>query len=136
MKLFFLKTFILLSVFWLSLMPVHAQKLVFAEKEHNFGDVYDGDILNYSFYFTNTSDIPAIVSKVTQSCGCVLSLYPRQPILKGDTVLITLKFNTNGKKGKQTKRIEVYSNDPRSPGKLTLKANVLPRSERKKKNTN
>lgn len=110
---------------------LRAQKLVFMQKEYNFGDVYDGDILNYSFYLTNTHSTPVVVSQVTQSCGCVLSLYPRQPIQQGDTAVITLKFNTNGKKGKQTLRIEVTSNDKNSPHKLYLKANVRPRSERK-----
>jgi hypothetical protein len=54
-------------------VPVEPQPgpyLSFVEKSHDFGDISQGDIVDYVFEFENSGDTPLVLSNVQTTCGC------------------------------------------------------------------
>jgi hypothetical protein len=52
---------------------------------YNFGNVTDGDKVEYSYRFRNTGKNPLIVSSAVASCGCTVPEKPEEPIKPGET---------------------------------------------------
>ena len=76
--------------------------ITFAENSHDFGTIDEGDVVTHIFTFTNTGDNPLILDKCKGSCGCTVPQCPKEPIAPGATGEIEVKFNSKGKKNKQT----------------------------------
>ena len=98
----------------------------FNEYEHDFGVMDEGDVVTYNFEFTNTGAEPLILDKCKGSCGCTVPQCPKNPIAPGETGSIEVKFNSKGKKNKQTKKVTVTANTDPVQTILTIKANVTP----------
>ena len=43
--------------------------ITWEKKTHDFGDIYQGDKVEHTFYFTNTGNEPLIITNVQVSCG-------------------------------------------------------------------
>ena len=84
-------------------------KIVFAEREHNYGTIQKGGDGNCEFTFTNTGDEPLILSNVRASCGCTTPSWTQKPVMPGKTGTINVRYNTNNVGG-FTKTITVTSN--------------------------
>jgi hypothetical protein len=82
----------------------------FAEYEHNFGKVKEGEKVAYMFNFSNTGTIDLVVSSAVASCGCTVPKYSGKPVSPGKTGNIEVQFDTEGRNGIQTKTITVRSN--------------------------
>ncbi|HYV92845.1 MAG TPA: DUF1573 domain-containing protein [Chitinophagales bacterium] len=96
----------------------------FDEKNFDFGDVTEGEVVHHSFTFTNTGSNPLIITSAKGSCGCTVSTYPKEPIAPGAKANIEVQFNSAGKKDIQNKDVTVSANtDPPETG-LTIHANV------------
>ena len=98
----------------------------FNEYEHDFGVMDEGDVVTYYFEFTNTGAEPLILDKCKGSCGCTVPQCPKNPIAPGESGSIEVKFNSKGKKNKQTKKITVTANTDPTQTILTITANVTP----------
>ena len=113
-------------------MSVQAQdekkaKIEFEEAKHDFGDITQGDVVEYTFKFKNTGTAPLVLTNVATTCGCTAPSWPREPIMPGESAQIQVKFNSTGKMGKQNKVITVYSNAENNPERVTITSNVLPK---------
>ena len=97
----------------------------FEVKEHDFGDIEQGDKVEYTFEFTNVGNQPLIIQNVLTTCGCTAPEWPRDPVKSGESASIKIKFNSAGKSGIQNKIIRIMSNAGQSPEILKIKANVL-----------
>lgn len=103
-------------------------KLEFDEKEHDFGEVEEGDIVEHTFSFKNTGDAPLIISSAKASCGCTVPSYPKnEAIAPGDSGEMTVKFNTRGKPNKQMKTVRITANTESGRETLRIKAFVNPK---------
>ena len=100
----------------------------FQNEEHNFGEIYDGDVVSHIFTFTNTGKAPLIISKATASCGCTVPSWPKQPIAPGGKGQIQVQFDSSNKPGIQNKVITITSNTETKVKKLLIKAQVSPKS--------
>lgn len=89
---------------------VNVAKIVFEEKEYNFQEAYEGDIVIHVFTFKNTGKIPLIISDARSTCGCTVPNWPREPIAPGGEGQIEVRFNTSHKKGRQNKKVTVTAN--------------------------
>lgn len=96
----------------------------FAEEDHDFGEIKEGDVVEHVFKFTNTGDAPLIISSATASCGCTVPVWPKDPIPVGEEGEIQVRFNSAKKPGMQTKTITITANTYPKMNKLRIKANV------------
>ena len=87
----------------------HGPKIVFAEREHNYGTIQKGGDGNCVFTFTNTGDEPLILSNVRASCGCTTPKWTQKPVMPGKTGEIGVRYNTNNVGG-FTKTVTITSN--------------------------
>lgn len=101
--------------------------ITFEKKSHDFGDITQGDKVEYVFAFENTGTEPLIITNVEVTCGCTTPKgWPRDPILPGEKGELTVSFNTAGKLGRQNKPIIVISNAANPEGnRVSFSANIL-----------
>lgn len=97
----------------------------FAQEDHDFGTITDGDIVEKIFKFTNNGDAPLIISNATATCGCTVPKWPKEPIAAGESGEIQVRFNSRNKAGIQNKTITITANTFPTANKLRIKANVL-----------
>ena len=111
-------------------------KIVFAEKQRDFGQILQGDIVQYEFDFTNDGDAELEITNVQTSCGCTAATAGEKNKYKpGEKGKIRITFNSNGKVGKIEKTVLVQSNSPEPNDQIILTLNFdvkLPSEEEKK----
>ncbi|HNY02279.1 MAG TPA: DUF1573 domain-containing protein [Bacteroidales bacterium] len=99
--------------------------ITFEDTEHDFGKILEGETVNYSFQFTNTGKSDLLIAEVTSSCGCTVPSYPKNPIRPGSKGEIKVAFNSNGKRGFQSKSILVATNTQPNTTVIHIKAQVV-----------
>ena len=98
------------------------------KKNHDFGNVVQGDKVEHTFYFTNTGNEPLIITDVQVNCGCTTlpKGWPRDPIPHGGNGEITISFNSAGKMGIQNKPVMLVTNAVNPEGNtIAFTMNVL-----------
>lgn len=90
--------------------PKEAAQITFEEEVFDFGTVKEGEIVEHTFTFTNTGKIPLVISEARATCGCTVPEWPKDPIEPGGKSEIRVKFDTNGKKDKQSKPVTITAN--------------------------
>ena len=98
-------------------------QIEFDTEMHDFGQVKSGEIMTFSFVFTNSGKVDLIINKTETDCGCIQARIPKEPISFGDKGIIEVKFNSAGMFGKQLKTIEIQSNS-KEPKHLIIFAEV------------
>ncbi len=102
-----------------------AQEIEFKQDVYNFGKLREEGKAVAPFVLKNTGDAPLIIRRVTVSCGCTTYDYPQTPIAPGDTAVIKLAYNTEGRPGNFNKNVTVYSNALSKPAyTLTIRGTV------------
>ncbi len=89
-----------------------APVIKFDTVNYNFGKVKSGELVNYSFKFTNTGKSDLIIRKTKASCGCTASSPEKTTLKQGESSNINITFNSAGRTGAQHKNVTVISNDP------------------------
>ncbi|MBL0063572.1 MAG: DUF1573 domain-containing protein [Bacteroidetes bacterium] len=103
---------------------VNQASFKFETEEHNFGTITQGESTTYEFKFSNTGNEPIIITKAEGSCGCTVPVYPKEPIMKGQTSVIKVTFNSAGKMGVQDKTVTLTSNAKQNPMIIHMKGTV------------
>ncbi len=103
-----------------TLLPVFQ----FEETEHDFGKILEGETVAFNFKFKNTGKSDMIIAEVSTSCGCTVPSYPKTPIRPGEEGVIRIAFNSQGKRGFQSKNILVVANTQPNTTLLNIKAQV------------
>ena len=101
-----------------------APVITFEKNEFNFGKILQGEVVSYTFHFTNTGNVPLIITSVEKSCGCTASDFPRDPIAPGKGGDIKITYDSKGHFGFQTKTVTVNSNAMPAKTVLRIKAEV------------
>jgi len=86
-----------------------------AEPAFDFGSVKQGKIVEHEFIISNKGDNLLKIRQVRSSCGCTVGQVKPRTIPPGSTGTLTVKFNTKGRRAKQSKAVYVLSNDPKQP---------------------
>ena len=128
-----MKKNILLAFFLFSSM-LFAQllqpKLVLQQSDYDFGDIKQGDVATHTFVLSNSGGDLLKISNVQASCGCTAAAPEKKELAPGESTNLTVKFNSAGRQGKQTKTVKIFSNDPQNPEMMvTIHCNVLKPSE-------
>jgi hypothetical protein len=105
--------------------PATAADVVFAENEFDFGTLEEGEKVEHVFKFENTSANPLTISNARGSCGCTVPEWPREPIAPGESGEIKVKFDSKGKKGKQSKTVTITANTIPGNTILTITSDVI-----------
>jgi hypothetical protein len=90
----------------------------FEETTHDFGKIIQGEKVSYTFKFKNAGEVDLLISKVSTSCGCTATDYPKDPVKPGKTGKIAVTFDSHNKKGFQNKTVTVLANT--EPNYITL----------------
>jgi hypothetical protein len=100
--------------------------ITFAEKSHDFGDIAQGEKIEYVFKFQNTGTQPLVISDVITTCQCTAKQWSKTPVMPGKSGQITISFDSAGKMGIQNKVVTVQSNATNSTERVSIRVNVLP----------
>ena len=101
--------------------------LAFDKKEHDFGVINEGDVVETAFAFTNTGKSDLTILDARGSCGCTVPEYPKNtPIAPGESREIKVKFDSANKPGNQTKTVTLTTNTERGREILRIKTVVTP----------
>ena len=98
--------------------------LTFDEVEHDFGALKEGEIVSYTYTFTNTGNANLIISSVIPGCGCTVADFTKTPIRPNQKGEVAIAFNSKDKKGMQRKRVSVQANTYPAETVLWFTANV------------
>ena len=108
---------------------IQTPRIEFAEREYDFGrfEPIGNDTLKvYTFRFTNTGQKPLVILRAVSSCGCTLPTYTKEPIMPGDSGIVTVGYRGQGQPfGYFRKSITVYTNDPRSFTRIFIKGEIV-----------
>ena len=85
-------------------------EIKFLKTEISFGKIKEGEIIEKSFQFSNSGDVPLYILDVYGTCGCTVPEWPRGMIEPGRGGFIKVKFNSEGKTNEQRKLITVVAN--------------------------
>ncbi len=87
-------------------------RITFDEKVKDYGDIYYGDSISYTFKFTNTGNENLIISAVKTTCVCTSVKFNEEPIGPGQSGELKVVFNSSKQEGmgRQRKTISVISN--------------------------
>ena len=99
-------------------------EMAFEVTEQDFGLIVQGESVKKIFKFTNTSKVDLIISSANGSCGCTIPKWPKRPISPGQSGEIEVIFNSQGKKGKQIKKVYVTANTSPVNNVIVLKGEV------------
>lgn len=105
--------------------PVASGPSILVDKEvHDYGDIPFAGDGTCEFKVTNTGTEPLILSKCKGSCGCTVPKCDPNPILPGESSLITVKYDTK-RPGPINKSVTINSNATNEPVKVVrIKGNV------------
>lgn len=92
-----------------------APKLVVDQSVYDFGAVPQGEKVLHTFVFTNDGDALLDISKLRSSCGCTAALLSSSQLQPGEQGEVKANFDSERFRGKVSKTIYLYSNDPVSP---------------------
>jgi hypothetical protein len=98
--------------------------MTFENSKYDFGTVTEGDKVVHEFKFTNEGTQPLIISSASATCGCTVPEYPKAPVAPGESGVIKVVFNTEGKVGMQHKVVTINSNDYYATSEVYLTGEV------------
>jgi hypothetical protein len=84
--------------------------ITFEKLVHNFGEITQGEKVEYSFKFTNTGDKDLLIMSATSTCGCTVPEFPKEPIKPGQSGYLKVIFDSHGKEGYTEKAITIKAN--------------------------
>jgi hypothetical protein len=76
------------------------------------------------FTFTNTGDVPLLITMVKTTCGCTVPSYSKAPILPGETGELNISYDTK-RLGTFTKTVTVISNAKDGNKILKIKGHIV-----------
>ena len=110
---------------------VNGPVITFEKSTHDFGEMVQGDKVEYTYKFTNTGNEPLLITSVNVQCGCTTPKgWPRDPVAPGAKAELVIAFNSAGKLGMQNKVVTLVSNATNADGnKVSFTANVIEKKQ-------
>ncbi len=90
----------------------------------DFGKIQKDVPVTNEFEFTNTGNVPLVVTSVQASCGCTVTEFSKEPIAPGEKGFVKGTYNA-AKVGAFTKTITVNANTEEGVVVLTIKGEVV-----------
>lgn len=97
----------------------------FVEDFIDFGTIKNGEVVVFTYNFTNTGNIPLIIKDVVAGCGCTKTKLSKKVLRPNEEGTLEVIFDSNGWYGMQFKPITIVSNALTQKRSVTLKVNVV-----------
>ena len=92
---------------------------------HDYGTIKQGANGTSEFTIKNTGNAPLIVSRAKGSCGCTVPEWPKEPIMPGESAVMTVKYDTK-RIGAINKSVTISSNATNAETKVVrIKGTVI-----------
>src|SRR3954468_20364636 len=101
----------------------NAPEITFENELHDYGTIKQGADGSCEFKFKNTGKDPLVISNARGSCGCTVPTWPKEPVMKGQTGIIKVHYDTK-RVGAFTKTVTITSNAKTDTKVLTIKGLV------------
>ncbi|MCX6292575.1 MAG: DUF1573 domain-containing protein [Bacteroidetes bacterium] len=101
----------------------NAAEITFEKDLHDYGTIKNGSDGTCEFKFKNTGKEPLVISNARGSCGCTVPTWPKEPIMKGQTAVVKVHYDTK-RPGAFTKTVTIESNAKTNSKVLTIKGLV------------
>jgi len=101
----------------------NAPEMTFEKESYDYGTIKQAADGGCEFKFKNTGKEPLVISNARGSCGCTVPTWPKEPIMKGQTGVIKVHYDTK-RVGAFTKTVTIESNAKTNPRVLTIKGTV------------
>jgi hypothetical protein len=101
----------------------NAPEITFETETVDYGTIKQGDEGSRDFKFKNTGKEPLVISNAKGSCGCTVPTWPKEPIMKGQTAVIKVHYDTK-RVGAFTKSVTIESNAKTNPKVINIKGTV------------
>ncbi len=76
----------------------------------DFGDIAEeAGVVEGEFAYRNVCDIPIVIQRVQTTCGCTTPEYSKAPIMVGESGVLKVRFNPEGRTGRNIRDIYIYS---------------------------
>ncbi|MEZ4722795.1 MAG: DUF1573 domain-containing protein [Flavobacteriales bacterium] len=99
--------------------------MVFEEEAFDFGSITQGEKVDHTFKFKNTGENDLVIVSAKGSCGCTIPKWPKEPIAPGAEGEMFVVFNSDGKSGKQHKKVSVIANTEPATTVVALRGEVI-----------
>ncbi len=97
----------------------------FEKDVHDFGRIIQGEQVSFGFKFKNSGNAVLLISSVSSSCGCTIASYPDKPLQPGEEGVVTIRFDSRGRRGMQIKTVTLLANTQPNTKQLTVQANII-----------
>jgi hypothetical protein len=97
----------------------------FDRDKWDFGEIIQGESVEYNFRFTNTGDAPLIITDAKGSCGCTVPDWPKEPIGPGESGRIRVTYDSKGRKDQFNKTVTITANTVPNANKLFISGVVI-----------
>lgn len=92
---------------------------------YDFGVVQEGPYITCEFKFTNTGEADLLIKNHHKECGCTGVEYPKHAIKPGESGIIKVTYETQGRPGTFSRGIILYTNASISPSRIFIKGVVV-----------
>ena len=100
--------------------------IFFPETQYDFGKVSEGQVVEYTFKFSNNGKGTLNIKDIKTSCGCTAAVVSEKTIKPGGSGSIKVELDTKSRQGKMSRTVTVVSNDQKDPNKIiTIFADVI-----------
>lgn len=97
----------------------------FAAKTHDFGVIYDGEKVAWTFKFKNVGKTDLVIASAKGSCGCTVPKFNKEPVPPGHEGYIEVIFDSSGRNGMQNKTVTLIANTQPNSETLTITGEVV-----------
>lgn len=104
---------------------INTARIVFDTPVYDFGEVKEGEKVNYSFVFENIGNKSLVIKDARSTCGCTIPEKPKEAIAPGAKGEIPVIFNSLGKEGKISKVVTITSNAYPTKSEVLLTGYVI-----------
>lgn len=115
-KIGFLITVSLIAASFMSpgmVLPAGKPDIYVREQTFDFGTINKGVVrFEFDFKIENRGEEVLKISSIKTSCGCTTPNKTKFEIGPGKSELLRIKFDTKSRRGKQHKKVTIFSNDP------------------------
>ncbi len=135
-KLFYLfLAFLPIFVMYFSLLKAQGKvesdtssfaQMEFEKVSFDFGELFQGEKVEYIFHYKNIGNAPLIFQKVLTTCGCTAPEWSKNPLPPGVEGQLKVAFDSSTKIGRQNKVITIRSNAKSGDYRLRISGMVLP----------